>query len=409
MKKNKKPSKRENRVICLPFDQKTYLEIVNDPEKFRAQVDEFFNLFPELFPRRIINGYQLIDPRHSKKLSIPIRRIKIGRTSFTIRPSFVMPYMSGMTDLVERALLMRKYSVPFHALSYSFGGSAQKWFRMEQSLGRNSIVGTTVHQCSELPQHVVDDEKHTWIKGEKAYVATTVAKNCFFGVAIAENANETELTKAYGVFKMEAQEIKFSYAPKTVTADGWGAAQNAWQTLFPSIIIILCFLHVFLKLRKNKNKFKKLFFQLSQKLWHCYEAPDKRTFSQRLRRLLEWCEGEELPSFVTEKVEKLRNKDANVTTAYDYPQAPRTTNMVDRLMKRMDRHLFNTQYFHGSPETAERSIRGWALIENFAPSNPRTIKKHNGWQSPAERLNQFRYHDSWLQNLLLAASQRQYF
>jgi hypothetical protein len=46
-------------------------------------------------------------------------------------------------------------------------------------------------------------------------------------------------------------------------------------------------------------------------------------------------------------------------------------------MKLLSRHLFNTQYFHGSPETAELSIRGWALIENFAPSNPHTIKKHD--------------------------------
>lgn len=202
---------------------------------------------------------------------------------------------------------MRKYSVPFHALSYSFGGSAHAGFRIEQSLGQNRFKGTTVRQCSNLPEHVVGDEKHTRIKGEKAYVATTVAKNCFFGVAIAENANETELKKAYGVFKTEAQEISSSYTPKTVTTDGWGATQNAWQTLFPSIIIILCFLHVFLKLRLNKNKFKNLFFQLSQKLWHCYEAPDKKTFSQRLRRLLEWCFSKELPLDVTEKIEKLRN------------------------------------------------------------------------------------------------------
>lgn len=81
--------------------------------------------------------------------------------------------------------------------------------------------------------------------------------------------------------KLQAQEISFSYAPKTVTADGWGALRHAWQTLFPSIIIILCFLPVFLNLRKNKNKFKKLFFQLSQKLWHCYEASNKRTFVKK--------------------------------------------------------------------------------------------------------------------------------
>lgn len=112
---------------------------------------------------------------------------------------------------------------------------------------------------------------------------------------------------------------------------------------------------------------------------------------------------------MTEKLEKLRLNAANVTVTYNYPQAPRTTNMVDRLHKRMDRHLFNTQYFHGSLETAELSIRGWALIENFAPSNPHTIKKHDGWQSPAERLNQSRYHDSWLQNLLISARKWRYF
>ena len=412
MKRNKKPIQRENRIICLPFDQKTYLETVNDAEKFRTKIEEFLNLFPELFPHRILNGYLLLETRLSKKLSIPIRRIKIGRTSYTIRPSFVMPYMTGLTDLVERALLMRKYSVPFHALSRSFGGSSQKWFRMEQNMGQNSLVGTTVRSKKDLPQHAVGDEKHTKRQGQKVYLATTVAKNCFFGVSPAENASEPELTKAYGVFKQESTAIEPDYAPETVMTDGFLATQNAWKTLFPSIILILCFLHVFLKLRKNKSKFKKVFEQLSQKLWHCYEASDKRTFSQRLRRLLEWCdsyEEEQLPSIVTEKLEKLRLNAANATVAYDYPPAPRTTNMVDRLMKRMDRHLFNTQYFHGSPETAELSIRGWALIENFAPSNPHTLKKHDGWQSPAERLNQSCYHESWLQNLLISARKWRYF
>jgi len=78
--------------------------------------------------------------------------------------------------------------------------------------------------------------------------------------------------------------------------------------------------------------------------------------------------------------------------------------MIDRLMQRMHRHLFSTQYFHGSLSAAELSIRGWVLINNFAPSNPWTIKKHDGLQCPAERINEFRYHDNWLQNLLISAS-----
>ncbi|MEA1966674.1 MAG: hypothetical protein U9N77_00390, partial [Thermodesulfobacteriota bacterium] len=38
------------------------------------------------------------------------------------------------------------------------------------------------------------------------------------------------------------------------------------------------------------------------------------------------------------------------------------------------------------------------------PCNPTTVKKHNGWRSPAEKINQFRYHDCWLQNMLISAS-----
>ncbi|MCK5229973.1 MAG: hypothetical protein KAR13_06890 [Desulfobulbaceae bacterium] len=78
--------------------------------------------------------------------------------------------------------------------------------------------------------------------------------------------------------------------------------------------------------------------------------------------------------------------------------------MTDRLMQRMDRHLFSTQYFHGTFSSAELNIRGWALINNFAPSNPLTVKKYGGIRSPAERLNGFCYHDNWLQNLLISAS-----
>jgi hypothetical protein len=63
--------------------------------------------------------------------------------------------------------------------------------------------------------------------------------------------------------------------------------------------------------------------------------------------------------------------------------------MADRLMQRMDRHLFSTFYFHGSLAAAELSIRGWALIHDFAPCNPTTVKIHDGWKCSAEWLNSF--------------------
>lgn len=175
--------------------------------------------------------------------------------------------------------------------------------------------------------------------------------------------------------------------------------------LFSSVVIIFCFLHIFIKIRdRGKKKYNDIFTQVSSKLWECYHAKSKAKFSQRVRRLYEWCKKNDVPDVFLNPIKKLRNNIANYNVGYDHYKSHRTSNMLDRLMQRMDRHLFSTQYFHGSIDTATLSIRGWSLIQNFAPSNPRTIKIHNGYKSPAERLNAFSYHESWLQNLLISAS-----
>jgi len=43
------------------------------------------------------------------------------------------------------------------------------WYRMEQSFGRLSIIGTTVKQSEILSQDLLADEKHTHLQGEKRY------------------------------------------------------------------------------------------------------------------------------------------------------------------------------------------------------------------------------------------------
>ena len=160
---------------------------------------------------------------------------------------------------------------------------------------------------------------------------------------------------------------------------------------------------------------------MADKLWHCYQAKTQSGFSQRLRHLCEWAkDNTQLPEFMREKLAKVYQQAAAFRIAYAstslstsrFPLAHRTSNLIDRLIlrlrsaqvQRMDRHLFSTQYFHGDLRSAELSIRGWALIHNFAPFNPYTVKRHAGWRSPAEAMNQFRYHDNWLQNLLISTS-----
>ena len=401
-----KTTPRDKCSICLPFERSTYDENTKDSKKFRSHINDKIAHFPELFPVKITGGYEMKDSRKSKKLCLCIRRIIVAGKSYSVRPSFVLPYMTGFVSEVEKALYLRRFDVPFYGLAYVFGHCPMYWYRLENHLGRNSLVGTTIHRDTALPPHLVADEKHTHIAGVKAYVATTVAGNCILGAAVANNADEVALTKAYSVFTEEAKRIKPDYKPKTVNTDGWAATQKAWRVLFPSILIICCFLHVFIKIRdRAKLKFHDKFLDAASKLWDCYRADNKKSFSQRIRRLVEWCETHsDLPAVIVDPIKKLRKNIKFYSGAYDHPECHRTSNMLDRLMQRMDRHLFSTQYFHSSSDTAELNIRGWALIYNFTPSNPMTIKKHQGKRCPADRLNGFAYHENWLENLLISAS-----
>ena len=224
-------------------------------------------LFSELFPSEITNGYRMKDFYLSKKLSIRIRRIKIAGVAYTIRPSFAMPYMTAIVDDVEKGLFLRKFGVPFWALSHIFGRDQMYWYRLEQSLGRNSIVGTTIRNSDDIPLHLSADEKHTRILGDKSYIATTVGGQCILGASIAKNAREDGLKDAYQVFKDESQCIKPDYAPDTVNIDGWKPTHNVWALLFSSAVIIYCFLHVFIKVRKRgKKKHNDIFKTIADRL-----------------------------------------------------------------------------------------------------------------------------------------------
>ena len=106
------------------------------------------------------------------------------------------------------------------------------WQRTGQSVGRNSIVGTTVREAGSLPGHLAADGKHTRIGGGKACVATTVAEECVPGVSVADSAGENALKDTCAIYKDEARDVAPGYSPETVGADGWEAAMNGWKGLF---------------------------------------------------------------------------------------------------------------------------------------------------------------------------------
>lgn len=185
---------RQNRVICVPFTEDEYKRIVDDPKQFRSYLDRMVDQYPEIFPAEMLSGYEMKDRRPSKKLSIPIRRIEVDGIAYTIRPSYIMPHMTGLVKEAEHALFLRKFGVPFWAIAHVFGRDAMHWYRAVQSLGRNSLVGTTVKDPENLPVHLAADEKHTRLTGKKAYVAVTAAEGCILGASVALNAGEDALT-----------------------------------------------------------------------------------------------------------------------------------------------------------------------------------------------------------------------
>ncbi len=241
-------------------------------------------------------------------------------------------------------------------------------------------------------------------KTRKVYLAATAGGGCCLGMALAETARADDLTAAYGVFRDEARRLDPDYRPETVNTDGWAATQAAWRALFRGVTIILCFLHAFLKIRERAVHMKETFDDVRERVWEAYQASDARSFSQRLRRLREWATAHVQKEVVREKVLALCDKRAAFVKAYAHPGCHRTSNPVDRLLRRLDHHLYCTQHLHGSVEVAERGLRGWALIHNFAPCCPETVRESAGLRSPAERLNGMRYHAEWLQNLLVSAS-----
>ena len=396
-------SSRGHRTICLPISEEAYLEIINDPAAFRRAIDDCFGWMPELFPANFAQGYRLKDDRMSAKQEILIRRVRLkDGTAYSIRPSFLMPYLSARTEEVEDPLFLRKFGVPFWALARVFGNDPMFWYRLECGLGRFSVVGTTVRK-TELPEHLLADEHHQPRDGQKIYIATTVGGGCCLGAEPAETAGTNDLKAAYGVFKEEARDVTPKYAPKTVSTDGWQGTQAAWKALFPKVIILLCFLHGWLKIRDRAKHLKEQFAEVGRRVWEAYHAPDRRRFAQRLRSLRQWATGQ-LTGIVLEKVLDLCGKRDRWSIAYRHPDGHRTSNMLDRLMRGMNRYFDAGQHLHGSPKGCRLHCRAWALLQNFTPWQPATQRKNDGWRCPAERLNKYRYHDCWLQNLLISAS-----
>jgi len=283
---------KTSKTIIIPIGARDYDKIIGSPVKFQNHLAGLIEQYPEIFPVEIVFGYILYGwAKPCKKVPVRRRRIflKYGKQEYLIHPCFVLPYLRGNTEQVSVGLRTRKYNLPYHIVAESFGGNAMYWYRLELSLSRNNIVGTTIKNPDLLPRHILVDEHHDKLLGQKVYVCTTVAADCFLGAAISSNITSGALEKAYGVFLEESRLIKPGYKPLTINIDGFKSTRKAMNALCPGAIIILCFLHGYLKIENSSSKrYSEYFEHIADRVWCCYRAKDKRSFAQRIRRLEEW-------------------------------------------------------------------------------------------------------------------------
>lgn len=196
--------------------------------------------------------------RVSAKQGVTIRRVLLkDKTAYSIRPSFLMPYMTARVEDVEGPLFLRTFGVPFWAPARVFGDDPMFWYRPECGLGRLSVVGSTIRKA-ELPQHFLADEHHQPRDGEKVHIATTVGGGCCLGAEPSDTAGADDLKVAYGVFKDETHDVAPEDAPETVSTDGRKGTQAAWEAPFPKVVILLCFLHAWLKIRDRAKHLKEV-------------------------------------------------------------------------------------------------------------------------------------------------------
>jgi hypothetical protein len=96
---------RGQKPICIPCSQEQYEQFVEDPEQFRSFLDRQVQATPELFPPEIRRGYRMKDLYTSRKTGWKLRRIELRNLRcYLVRPSFLMPYLSGRTEDVQSPL-----------------------------------------------------------------------------------------------------------------------------------------------------------------------------------------------------------------------------------------------------------------------------------------------------------------
>ena len=122
-----------SKTVIVPIDKADYEKQINDRRRFGYHLDKLIERHPEIFPSSIQNGYIFKGwTRPCKKSGNP-KAAHIGKKQQgrIYHPSLFRPSLSAMsTEKASVGLRMRKYNLPYHVITETFGFDPMFWYRL---------------------------------------------------------------------------------------------------------------------------------------------------------------------------------------------------------------------------------------------------------------------------------------
>ena len=67
------------------------------------------------------------------------------------------------------------------------------WSEIKDQLLKGTYQPQMIKRVERLPTDLVADEKHSWLKGQRVYIATTAGQACILGALVSPSAGQADL------------------------------------------------------------------------------------------------------------------------------------------------------------------------------------------------------------------------
>jgi hypothetical protein len=383
--------KHQNRtvVLFLGVDQKEYQPVIEHPSVLLGLVILADRQHPFCAHKPdCAHTHRFTRHGHYSRGAIPwqgdpyevciwqVRCLDCGAV-FSILPSFLVRYQrfdaACIQQMIEASLI---FDTSYRHTRLLFNASQPQasikdprtiWSKV-QWLG-SALPVTQLLLLLELspPSHILEDEKFASENGTKTYIPAIVQGeySLIWWIDYVPNVDAQTLKDSFGKYLHQVEPL--NALPKASTQDGWKAALSALSQLCKGIVLQQCHRHLQEKFSRLLATFRKTQHQLTQEEektykdahWNLLKAPDKRSFSQRLRRLKERLSD----PFFHALWDRLKDKRDSILAYLKDSAIATVTTLQDQLFRFLDRKLFMMGAFR-EETAAYNTVNAWAIARN---------------------------------------------